>query len=178
MAEILARSDGETQVEQLLDVDVQTYLAGDLLPKVDIASMAHSLEMRSPLLDHALMETAAALPSTSKLKGRVTKRVLKDAVRQWVPDEILDRPKMGFSPPLGDWLRGDAARAAPRGAARSPRARPRAVRGARGQRGSSTSTRAGRANRRARCGRCCSSSSGFGPTSTRPTPMPLGDLVG
>jgi asparagine synthase (glutamine-hydrolysing) len=106
VAEILARSDGETRVEQLLDVDVQTYLPGDLLVKVDIASMAHSLELRSPLLDHELMETAAGLPSSSKLDGRNGKRVLKDVVRQWVPDEVLDRPKMGFSVPMGDWLRG------------------------------------------------------------------------
>ena len=107
VAEILARSDAETQVERLLDVDVQTYLADDLLPKVDIASMAHSLEVRSPLLDHVMMETAAGLPSSSKLSGRVKKKVLKDALRQWVPDHILDRPKMGFTPPVADWLRGE-----------------------------------------------------------------------
>jgi len=126
IAAILARSDGETQVERLLDVDVQTFLPGDLLAKVDIASMAHSLEMRSPLLDHMFMETAAALPSSAKLKGRAAKRVLKDCLREWVPDEVLDRPKMGFSPPLGDWLRGEL-RELPGEVLLDPRARDRGL---------------------------------------------------
>jgi asparagine synthase (glutamine-hydrolysing) len=124
VGEILADSDGESQVERLLDVDVQTYLAGDLLPKVDIASMAHSLEVRSPLLDHVLMETAAGLPSSAKLHGRVQKKVLKDVVRMWVPDRILDRPKMGFTPPLGAWLRGELSEL-PEQLLLDPRARER-----------------------------------------------------
>jgi asparagine synthase (glutamine-hydrolysing) len=94
-------------VARLLDVDVQTYLPGDLLVKVDIATMAHSLEARSPLLDHVLMEFAASLPSAWKVRGTRTKVLLKDAARGWLPDEVLDRPKMGFGVPIGRWLRED-----------------------------------------------------------------------
>ena len=106
-AAILAESTGEDVVEQLLDIDVNTYLPDDLLVKVDIASMAHSLEVRSPLLDHRFMETVAGLPRSVKQKGRAQKRLLKDVARHWVPDHILDRKKQGFSPPLASWLRGD-----------------------------------------------------------------------
>jgi asparagine synthase (glutamine-hydrolysing) len=103
-------SDAEDEVNRLLDVDVHTYLPGDLLVKVDIASMAHSLEVRSPLLDHRLMEIAAGLPGEWKLAGGTTKRLFKDALRPWLPDHILDRPKWGFSVPLGNWLRTDLRR--------------------------------------------------------------------
>jgi asparagine synthase (glutamine-hydrolysing) len=99
-------SDAPSFLERLMDVDVQTYLPDDLLVKMDIATMAHSLEVRSPLLDHEFMEMAAALPASSKLQGRTSKRVLKDALRPWIPGHILDRPKMGFSVPLRDWFRG------------------------------------------------------------------------
>jgi asparagine synthase (glutamine-hydrolysing) len=89
----------------MLDVDIQTYLAGDLLPKMDIATMAHSLEARSPFLDHVLMEFAASLPARQKLRGTRGKRILKRALRGTLPDEILDRPKMGFGVPLDRWFR-------------------------------------------------------------------------
>jgi asparagine synthase (glutamine-hydrolysing) len=100
-------SDAEDEIERLIDVDMHTYLPGDLLVKMDIASMAHSLEVRSPLLDQRLVEFAARLPRRTKISddGR-TKRLFKDALRVWLPDEILDRPKMGFSVPLRDWLAG------------------------------------------------------------------------
>jgi asparagine synthase (glutamine-hydrolysing) len=100
-------SDGTNLVERLLDVDCRTYLPGDLLVKMDIATMAHSLEARSPLLDHRFMEMAARLPASAKLDGHTTKRVFKDALRPWIPDQILDRPKMGFGVPLAEWLRGE-----------------------------------------------------------------------
>jgi asparagine synthase (glutamine-hydrolysing) len=99
-------SDAEDELGRLLDTDVHTYLPGDLLVKMDIASMAHSLEVRSPLLDHQLMELAASLPSAWKIDGQTTKRIFKDALRAWLPAEILDRPKQGFGVPLGEWLRG------------------------------------------------------------------------
>jgi asparagine synthase (glutamine-hydrolysing) len=99
-------SDGPDIVDRLLDVDVETHLPGDLLVKMDIATMAHSLEVRSPLLDHRFMELAASIPGPTKLDGRVTKRVFKDAVRPWIPDEILDRRKMGFGVPIREWFRG------------------------------------------------------------------------
>jgi asparagine synthase (glutamine-hydrolysing) len=91
--------------DRMLDLDVQTYLAGDLLPKMDIATMAYSLEARSPFLDHVLMEFAAALPARMKLRGTRGKRILKQALRGTLPDEILDRPKMGFGVPLDHWFR-------------------------------------------------------------------------
>jgi asparagine synthase (glutamine-hydrolysing) len=100
-------SDAGTHVERLLDVDVQSWLTDDLLVKMDIASMAHSLEVRSPLLDHVFMEMAASLPASAKIDRRNSKRLLKDAVRCWLPDHILDRPKHGFGVPLADWLRGE-----------------------------------------------------------------------
>jgi asparagine synthase (glutamine-hydrolysing) len=107
IADLIAGSDGETVPEQLMDVDVQSYLAGDLLVKVDIASMANSLEVRSPLLDHVLMETVAGMPSQLKLSGTTGKRLLKEVVSEWVPERILDRKKRGFSVPLAEWLRHD-----------------------------------------------------------------------
>ena len=98
-------SDANQEVERLLDVDVQTYLPDDLLVKMDVATMAHSLEARSPLLDPAMMELAAALPIRVKLDGTTTKRIYKEAVREWLPDGIVDRSKMGFRIPVDDWLR-------------------------------------------------------------------------
>jgi asparagine synthase (glutamine-hydrolysing) len=98
-------SDAEDEVSRLLDVDVQTYLPGDLLVKMDIASMAHSLEVRSPLLDHRLMEMSASLPGRWKVKDGTTKKILKDAVRPWLPNHIVDRTKAGFAVPLARWFR-------------------------------------------------------------------------
>jgi asparagine synthase (glutamine-hydrolysing) len=100
-------SDGTTVTERLLDVDTQTYLPDDLLVKMDIATMAHSLEARSPLLDQAFMEMAASLPSDGKLSRRSTKRLFKEALREWLPNEVVDRAKMGFSVPLASWFRGE-----------------------------------------------------------------------
>jgi asparagine synthase (glutamine-hydrolysing) len=97
-------------VDVMLDVDVQTYLPDDLLVKMDIATMASSLEARSPLLDHELMEFAASLPPSCKVRGRETKVALRAALRGWVPDEVLDAPKRGFRLPLGDWFRGELQR--------------------------------------------------------------------
>ena len=107
IADPYAESDAEDALSRILDVDVQTYLPSDLLVKMDIASMAHSLEVRSPLLDHVFMETAAAIPAGRKLAGPTKKRVYKDALRGWLPDHLLDRPKMGFGVPLVDWFRGE-----------------------------------------------------------------------
>jgi asparagine synthase (glutamine-hydrolysing) len=102
-------SDASSVVGVMLDVDIQTYLPGDLLVKMDVASMAHSLEVRSPFLDHVLMERAARLPSRLKLHGRISKALLKDAVRPWLPDVVIDRPKMGFGVPIAGWFRGALA---------------------------------------------------------------------
>ncbi len=91
----------------MLEVDVSSYLVDDLIAKVDIATMAHSLEARSPLLDHRLMELAASIPADLKVRGGEKKWIFREALRPWLPGEILDRPKQGFSVPLSSWLRGD-----------------------------------------------------------------------
>ncbi len=100
-------SSARDLLDQLLDVDVNSYLPGDLLTKMDIATMAYSLEGRSPLLDHELMELAASLPAGMKAAGAQRKRILRSALRGWVPDEILDAPKRGFELPTAQWFRGE-----------------------------------------------------------------------
>ena len=100
-------SDAKNSLDRVLDTEVQTYLAGDLLTKVDIATMAYSLEGRSPLLDREVMEFAASLPWRSKVGRHGKKALLRNSYRGIVPDEILDGKKMGFAAPLGRWLRGD-----------------------------------------------------------------------
>jgi asparagine synthase (glutamine-hydrolysing) len=93
--------------EAFLDADIAHYLPDALLAKVDIASMAHGLEARSPFLDHDFMEFAAGLPFDLKLRGRETKHLLKRAARPLLPSEIIDRPKKGFSVPLNHWFRNE-----------------------------------------------------------------------
>ena len=87
-------------------VDLKTYLPGDILTKVDRASMANSLEVRVPLLDHRLVEWAAGLPARLKLDGREGKRIFKRAMEPYLPRDLLYREKMGFSVPLAAWFRG------------------------------------------------------------------------
>src|SRR5207302_3582976 len=94
-------------VDAVLRADTLLYLPGDVLAKVDIASMANSLEARSPLLDHRLVEFCAALPSSYKLRGRTSKWLLRQLMRDRLPPAILTRPKMGFGVPVGEWLRGE-----------------------------------------------------------------------
>ena len=100
-------SDAPDFVDATLDVDVNSYLPDDLLVKVDIATMAHGLEARSPFLDHVLMEFVASLPSALKLRGRQKKYLLRQMARDLLPSAILDRPKKGFAVPLDLWFRRD-----------------------------------------------------------------------
>ncbi len=102
-----AAASGRDAVDRMLEVDVRTYLLDDLIAKVDIATMAHALEARSPLLDHELMQLGASIPSRYKVRGQEKKWILREALRGTLPDDLLDRPKQGFSIPLSDWLRGD-----------------------------------------------------------------------
>src|SRR5215211_3929712 len=106
LAEAWRESTATSPVDRMLDVDVRSYLPGDLLVKMDIASMASSLEARSPFLDHHLMQMAAHLPPSAKVRGLTTKAALKDAAATLVPEDVLRRPKQGFSVPLADWMRG------------------------------------------------------------------------
>jgi len=101
------KADGKAFIDKTLFVDVMSYLPEDLLVKVDIASMAHSLEARSPFLDHKVMEFAASLPSDLKLRGIETKYLLKHTLSEILSEEILRRKKMGFGVPLDVWFRKD-----------------------------------------------------------------------
>ncbi|MBI4526167.1 MAG: asparagine synthase (glutamine-hydrolyzing) [Deltaproteobacteria bacterium] len=87
-------------------LDLKSYLPLDILTKVDRMSMAHSIEVRVPLLDHKLVEFAATIPPELKLRRGITKDIFKRAMRGLLPDEIIDRPKKGFAIPLGSWFRG------------------------------------------------------------------------
>lgn len=101
-----ARANGFGVVDAALFTDIMTYLPNDLLVKVDIATMANSLEARSPFLDHHVMEFAASLPEKFKLRGLTTKYLLKRMLKKLLPAENLDRRKMGFGVPIGHWFRG------------------------------------------------------------------------
>lgn len=107
LRDTLGRESRLDAVDAVLRADALMYLPEDLLAKVDIATMANSLEARSPLLDHRLVELCAALPSSYKLRGRTSKWLLRELMRDRLPHEILHRPKMGFGVPVGEWLRGD-----------------------------------------------------------------------
>ncbi|MFL6334945.1 MAG: asparagine synthase (glutamine-hydrolyzing) [Pyrinomonadaceae bacterium] len=101
-----ARANGAGVVDAALLADTMTYLPNDLLVKVDIASMANSLEARSPFLDHHVIEFAASLPENLKLRGLTTKYILKKTLQKLLPSENLTRGKMGFGVPIGHWFRG------------------------------------------------------------------------
>ena len=94
-----------TRLDRTLSTDVQNYLPGALLPKVDRMTMAHSLEARSPFLDHAVLELAARLPCSWKVRGTTTKRILRELFADLLPPSITRRGKMGFSVPLALWFR-------------------------------------------------------------------------
>ena len=107
--ELFARSTAGDPVNRLLDLDIRTYLTDDILTKVDIASMAHSLEVRCPLVDQNVMMFAASLPGTTKQRGLQTKRILRDVARPLLPPQILKRRKRGFGLPIERWMREDLA---------------------------------------------------------------------
>ena len=94
-------------LDRMLALDVESYLPYDLLVKMDIATMANSLEARSPFLDHHVMEFCARLPVSYKLRGMRLKHLLKKAGAELLPPETLTRRKMGFGVPVGDWMRGE-----------------------------------------------------------------------
>ena len=94
-----------TSFDRMVSSDFAAYLPGDLLVKVDIATMANSLELRSPMLDVNVVEWGVSLPRKYKIKVFETKHILKDVARSLVPAELIDRPKMGFGIPRAEWLR-------------------------------------------------------------------------
>ncbi|WP_018950564.1 XrtA/PEP-CTERM system amidotransferase [Thioalkalivibrio sp. ALMg11] len=101
-----ARAPTEHPLSLVQYLDMKTYLPGDILTKVDRASMAHSLEVRVPLLDHQLVEWTSGLPPDLKLRGTEGKYVLKKAMEPYLPEEILYRRKKGFAVPVAEWFRG------------------------------------------------------------------------
>jgi asparagine synthase (glutamine-hydrolysing) len=107
LAPWFAQANGAGIVDSTLLTDTMTYLPNDLLVKVDIASMAASLEARSPFLDHHVIEFAASLPENLKLRGLTTKYLLKRVLTRLLPAENLKRRKMGFAVPIGRWLRDE-----------------------------------------------------------------------
>jgi asparagine synthase (glutamine-hydrolysing) len=100
-------SDATNVAERAAHTDSKTYLPDDLLVKMDIASMAHSLEVRSPLLDHVVVEFAASLPLELKLRGSIQKHLLRELMRKEFPPDVLRRKKMGFAVPIDRWFRGE-----------------------------------------------------------------------
>lgn len=108
ITEEFKRSGSKNKTEQAVYADFMTYLPEDLLTKVDIATMAVSLEGRSPFLDHEFLELTAQIPFHLKLKGWNNKKyILKEALRGLVPDEVMFRPKMGFGIPIHSWFRNE-----------------------------------------------------------------------
>ena len=107
LQEYYDRADTPDLLSRIQYVDIKTYLSDDILTKVDRASMAVSLEVRAPLLDHKLMETIATIPSSLKLVGKQGKYIFKKAMAPILTPEILYRQKQGFAVPLDRWFRED-----------------------------------------------------------------------
>jgi asparagine synthase (glutamine-hydrolysing) len=107
LAEAQARSRHRDPVTRASITDLLTYLPCDLMTKVDIASMANSLECRAPFLDHRVVELACRMPVGTKLRGGRAKRVLCEAFPELLPSRVARRPKMGFGVPLASWFRGE-----------------------------------------------------------------------
>jgi asparagine synthase (glutamine-hydrolysing) len=105
--ELFAHVKGAHLLNQMLYVDTKTWLPDDLLIKADKITMANSLELRVPMLDHKVLEFAASLPTAYKVKGITTKRILKKAMSARVPEEIIKRKKTGFPVPYEKWLQGE-----------------------------------------------------------------------
>ncbi len=101
-----AQANTDDRLALIQYLDLKTYLVGDINTKVDRASMAHSLEVREPLMDHKLVEWLATLPSGLKIQGNEGKYLFKKAMEPFLPNDVLYRPKMGFSVPLARWFRG------------------------------------------------------------------------
>jgi asparagine synthase (glutamine-hydrolysing) len=99
--------DHKNLTERISDFDTKTYLNWDINTKVDRASMAFSLEARSPLLDHRIVDFANSLPTHFKFQNGNTKRILKDILYQSVPEHIFNRPKAGFEMPFARWFKED-----------------------------------------------------------------------
>jgi asparagine synthase (glutamine-hydrolysing) len=125
-AETLDGGTAGDALGRLMELDTETYLPDDILVKVDIASMAHALEVRAPILDREVMHFAAALPTRFKLRGGTTKLLLREVAKDLLPKTILKRGKRGFGLPIHRWMRGELA-AMSRDTLLDPRARSRGL---------------------------------------------------
>jgi len=94
------------EIEKAMLVDTLTYLPDDILVKIDRAAMSISLETRVPFIDHELFEFVCSLPMKYKIRNNESKWILKQLLYRYVPQELVDRPKMGFGVPINSWLRG------------------------------------------------------------------------
>jgi asparagine synthase (glutamine-hydrolysing) len=112
LRQTFASSDGPERLDRIFQTDIETYLPDDLLVKVDRMGMAHSLEVRSPFLDHEFLEFTARIPSRHKWRRGKKKWILKRTFRDQIPDLALNRPKQGFSVPVNEWFRGPLVEAA------------------------------------------------------------------
>lgn len=106
-AQILSHISGGSRIEDVLLTDMNLVLLSDMLVKVDLMSMANSLEVRSPFLDHEIVDFAFTLPTSYKVDAKMKKRIVQDAFRKFLPEELYNRPKKGFEIPLLDWFRRD-----------------------------------------------------------------------
>lgn len=105
--QIYREAPADDHLSKIQYLDIKTYMCEDILTKIDRASMAVSLEVRCPILDHEFMEFAAGIPSNLKLKGKDGKHIFKKALKPYLPDDILYRKKMGFGVPILEWLRNE-----------------------------------------------------------------------
>jgi asparagine synthase (glutamine-hydrolysing) len=101
------KSEFYTPLSYMMAIDYQTYMLDDILQKVDRATMTASLEGREPLLDHRIIEYAAQLPDEFKYQNGVKKHILREIVYDYIPKEMMERPKMGFAIPVAKWLSND-----------------------------------------------------------------------
>ena len=99
--------DFKSPLSYMMAIDFQTYMLDDILQKVDRATMTNSLEGREPMLDHRILEFAAQLPDKYKYQNGIKKRILREITHDYIPKELLDRPKMGFAIPIAKWLKNE-----------------------------------------------------------------------
>jgi asparagine synthase (glutamine-hydrolysing) len=109
LVELMRKAPAQSGLDRAQYADLKFWLPGDILTKVDRTSMAVSLEAREPLLDHRLLEFAATLPPSLRIRGRQGKWLMKKAMGRYLPEDILFRPKQGFVTPIAAWLRGPLA---------------------------------------------------------------------
>jgi asparagine synthase (glutamine-hydrolysing) len=102
-----AKDIQSSDFNEILLTDMNLVLPGDMLHKVDMMSMANSIEVRSPFLDHKVVDFAFSLPATFKIDKNLKKKIVQDAFRNYLPPELYNRPKQGFDIPLLDWFKND-----------------------------------------------------------------------